>query len=222
MAKLVRKGKNSLERQRLIDEVSQLKRERILAEAADLFYENGYQGTSVEAIADRLGVTKPFVYYHFESKSDILSEICQRGTRLALSIAERAFSNPGNPIERLRQFVHDFTLSSLDNQKYVMIYFRESMNLSRVDAEQIHRMRKDIDRYVLKLLEEGNEAGEFAIDEPAVAALAITGMASFPVAWYRKDAKIDKEHFCDAITELAMRMAANSDPAQIIGNRQVI
>ena len=47
-------------------------RERLLTVAAELFAERGYAGTSIRDIADRLGVTKAALYYHFTSKAEIL------------------------------------------------------------------------------------------------------------------------------------------------------
>ncbi len=50
-------------------------RQRAIAVARELFAERGYAGTSIADIADRLGVTKAAVYYHFRAKSDLLSEL---------------------------------------------------------------------------------------------------------------------------------------------------
>jgi len=47
-------------------------RERILAVASELFIEQGYDATSLREIADRLGFTKAALYYHFQSKDEIL------------------------------------------------------------------------------------------------------------------------------------------------------
>src|SRR5580692_1087221 len=47
-------------------------RERILDAALDLFIEKGYDKTSLREIAEQLGFTKAALYYHFESKGDIL------------------------------------------------------------------------------------------------------------------------------------------------------
>jgi AcrR family transcriptional regulator len=53
-------------------------RERILDVALDLFIANGYDGTSLREIAEQLGVTKAALYYHFESKEDILMALHMR------------------------------------------------------------------------------------------------------------------------------------------------
>jgi AcrR family transcriptional regulator len=50
-------------------------RERILAVANELFIEQGYEGTSLREIADRLGITKAALYYHFRSKDEILETL---------------------------------------------------------------------------------------------------------------------------------------------------
>lgn len=50
-------------------------RERILAVAAALFAERGYRATSMQEIADRVGITKAALYYHFAAKEDVLREL---------------------------------------------------------------------------------------------------------------------------------------------------
>lgn len=50
-------------------------RERILEVASELFIEQGYDGTSLREISDRLGFTKAALYYHFRSKEEILQEL---------------------------------------------------------------------------------------------------------------------------------------------------
>jgi len=50
-------------------------RERILTVANELFIEQGYEGTSLREIADRLDITKAALYYHFRSKDEILTTL---------------------------------------------------------------------------------------------------------------------------------------------------
>ena len=52
-------------------------RERIQQAALELFAERGLQQTSLRDIADRLGVTKPALYYHFASREDLLNSLVQ-------------------------------------------------------------------------------------------------------------------------------------------------
>jgi AcrR family transcriptional regulator len=50
---------------------------RVLDAALELFAEHGFDGTSLQQIADRLGVTKAAVYYHFRSKDDLLAALVE-------------------------------------------------------------------------------------------------------------------------------------------------
>ncbi|MFI6871562.1 TetR family transcriptional regulator [Nocardia sp. NPDC050406] len=50
-------------------------RRRILDAARVLFAARGYRATSMQAIADEVGITKPALYYHFDSKDEILREL---------------------------------------------------------------------------------------------------------------------------------------------------
>ncbi len=79
------------------DEIAALKRTRILAAAADLFYENGYENTTLDAVAERLGVSKPFIYAHFNSKADLLADICSRGIASSLEALDQALSTDASP-----------------------------------------------------------------------------------------------------------------------------
>ncbi|MGH8991039.1 MAG: TetR/AcrR family transcriptional regulator [Acidimicrobiia bacterium] len=52
-------------------------RERILAVATELFIDQGYEATSLRQIADRLGITKAALYYHFQSKEQIFTALLE-------------------------------------------------------------------------------------------------------------------------------------------------
>src|SRR5581483_10397579 len=58
-----------------VDERRTDTREQIRRLALELFAEHGYDGTSLREIADRLGITKAAVYYHFKTKEEILVSI---------------------------------------------------------------------------------------------------------------------------------------------------
>jgi AcrR family transcriptional regulator len=190
----------------LRDEVTLLKRDRILAETANLFAERGFHGTTIDDIADRFGATKPFVYYHFKSKQALLIELCERGTAEALKVADRAISARGAPRERLDQFVREFTAVALENQLYVKIYFREEIHLPKANAERVNRMRKEIDWKLTKLLEEGVKEGEFSIEDPAMCCLVIAGMISYAFAWYRRDGRLQTSEICNQMSHLVLNM----------------
>ena len=167
------------------DELSALKRERTIGAAVDLFYELGYENTTQDAVAERLGVTKPFIYSNFGSKGEMLAEICSRGIASSLRAIDGVLAMRASPTESLEELSRRFVTAVLDNQKHIAIYTREEKNLAPADAYRIGEMRREFDAKLTKLLERGVASGEFHIRDARMAALSIGGMGSWAYVWYR-------------------------------------
>ncbi|ORA85035.1 TetR/AcrR family transcriptional regulator [Mycobacterium malmoense] len=80
-------------------------RQRIQDVARELFTQKGVQRTSLQDIADRLGITKPALYYHFSSREDLVRSILQplidEGERF---IADRERARDATPRELLEGY----------------------------------------------------------------------------------------------------------------------
>ena len=187
------------------DEVAELKREKILQSAVDLFYTNGYLPTTMDVIAESIGATKPFVYYHYENKAELLSEIARRTLREWLGVTTRVIETSLPPTETLSLATREFTMIVLDMYKLVSIYFREQLNLPKEVAAEIAEMRRQIDSQVRMILAEGKKAGAFEFDDLAVASQVVTGMVSFVFAWYREPSRLSKEAICDQMVSHVLR-----------------
>ncbi|WP_420104331.1 TetR/AcrR family transcriptional regulator [Bosea sp. (in: a-proteobacteria)] len=189
-------------------DIRELKRDRILQEAAVLIYERGYSQTSVEAIAERLGATKPFVYYHFDTKIDILVEICRSGTSDALVSVGKSAEAETDPAIALRKFVRAFCEAALRNHRFVAIYYREEASLPADVALEIQGMRRQIERRLCDMLARGKEAGIFDFQDLRLTARTILGMASFAFAWYRHDREAELFRIVDQMEQLALKVVA--------------
>ena len=188
------------------DEILAYKRERILQEAVTLFYERGFTGTTLDDIAHELGVTKPFIYTHFRSKTDLLAALCTPTIELSLDAVTRAAKGPGSPTERLHRAIVDFTQVVLSRQANIAIYFREEKNLSPEALAEINTLRKKFDRVLSKLLADGMAAGEFDVKDVSLAALAIGGMISWAYTWHRPEGRLALDDMCERMAGLALQM----------------
>ncbi len=188
------------------DEIAALKRERIIAAAVELFYERGYENTTLDSVAERLGVTKPFIYAHFPSKSELLAEICARGIASALRAMDsvRTLDMPASG--RLAELGRRFVTAVLESQKHIAIFAREEKNLLPADFARISEMRRDFDRKLSALLAEGIERGEFRISDPRLAALAIGGMVSWAYVWYRPAGRLSLADLAEEMSALVLSM----------------
>ena len=194
------------------DEVTALKRARTLAAAVVLFYEHGYQNTTLEMVADRLGVTKPFIYAHFTSKSELLAEICSRGIASSLEAIDSVLPLRVPPTEKLRLLGERFATAVLGSQMHIAIFSREEKNLVAADLERIDDMRRAFDRKLTALLRRGVETGEFSVPNARLAALAIGGMVSWAYVWYRQDGALSIERVSAEMSRLILQMVRAETP----------
>jgi AcrR family transcriptional regulator len=191
-------------------EILAYKRERIIEEAMKLFYERGFNGTTLDDIAAELGVTKPFIYTHFRSKVDLLAALCKPTIEMSLAAVENAANGPGTPTERLYQAMVDFTNVVLSRQANIAIFFREEKNLTPQQLAEINALRKKFDRVLSALLTEGVEAREFHIKDTHLAALALGGMVSWAYTWHRPGGRLKLDEMCARMAGLALQMVGAS------------
>jgi AcrR family transcriptional regulator len=84
-------------------------RERIVRAAAELFYGEGIRATSVDAIAERAGITKRTLYYHFRSKDDLVAAYLQAQDQPTLALYARWFAQtPGGIADKAEGIFSEF------------------------------------------------------------------------------------------------------------------
>lgn len=200
------------------DQVIAFKREQILTEAVDLFYELGYQRTSLDMVAERLGVTKPFIYYHFKDKAEILFEIGRRSIVQANNALKGALSTPGKPAVRLYHTIAAMTRSVLESSRHTAIFFREEKNFSDADRKVLHEMHSEFDQMLVKLLAEGCKTGEFKVADPALCSLAIAGAVGWGYIWFRPNGRLGVDDIAAQMATMVMQMvgAAPKDYASAV------
>jgi len=191
--------------------VSRFKRGLVLRAAAKLFSERGYSATTIDAITDELSASKRAIYDHFAGKAEILVEICEQAVRFSVDLAERVAREPGDPVAKLRALAHDFTGIVIDNQDYIAISSREMKFLPEDSYRRILRMQERFDRILASILAEGVARGSFALADPAVTGLAISGMIIWVHRWYRVGGRLSRREIAEAMAETALRMAAASE-----------
>ena len=190
----------------LKSEIGLLKRERIIVAAAELFAAQGYHGVSVEAVAEALGVTKPFIYYNFRDKNELLAAICRRGAELTFSAVQSVERRPGTYLERLAEFCRRLANIVIDNRTFIAIYNREEIFLHKEDRAAIAKLRSEIDRHVCELIEGAAAAGEALVIDPKTTATAITVMISALWFWYRRSKSDERSRMVESIVALSLRM----------------
>jgi AcrR family transcriptional regulator len=88
-------------------------RERIVAAAARLFYNEGIRAASVDAIAEKAGVTKKTLYYHFQSKDELIAAYLESRDQPTLDLYARWFeATAGSAADKIRGMFTEFARSA--------------------------------------------------------------------------------------------------------------
>jgi AcrR family transcriptional regulator len=91
---------------------------RILDIALDLFSEHGFEGTTLQQIADRLGFTKAALYYHFRSKDDLLEALVGPAITGLDELLDAHEHRPDTPGER-RRFIEGYVDYLLGHRRLI-------------------------------------------------------------------------------------------------------
>ncbi len=176
--------------------------ESLLAVAVKLFNERGYDGTSMEDLSRRLGITKSAIYHHVRSKEELLRLAVDRALDGLFAVAEEVDAMPGPAIDRLEHLVRGSVAVLADRLPFVTVLLRVRGN-TRVERQALAR-RRDFDQFVAKLVQQAEAEGDVRPDvDPLVTSRLLFGMVNSLIEWYRPRGGIGSAQLADAICKVA-------------------
>ncbi len=199
-------------------EVDEIKRRRILEEAIGQFFDKGYEATSLESIAEGLGVTKQFIYSRFRSKAELLVSICHAGAAAADQTVAYSATLNGDPATRLAQIIRYFVRLQIEHRREVALYFREAKSLPSDEGLAIDSSKQSFHRILRGLLNEGKASGQFEFADASLAASALGGMASWAFTWFQPEGRWVAESVAQELAALALRTVGVPDPHVYLAN----
>lgn len=131
----------------------------ILEAAIRSFSQKGYAATSLQELADAVGLMKGSLYHYITSKESLLFRIFQEAHLQANSVIESIEKRKLNPADKLWEFSKDLAKFYVSNRERAGVYFSESRHLTGVDRQTVDQQQKDFRLYVRSLVEEAKEAG---------------------------------------------------------------
>ena len=190
-----------------------LKREQILDAAAKVLARRGYNGTTLSEIAEDVGSAGAgSLYYHFESRDELVEEVLRRGVQVAFDHSRRAVAAlpaTASALERLKAAIRAQMLSVLVVSDYARATGRST---GQVPTEMWARVNADFRRYGRfydQLIAAAMEAGEIdpKVDRSALRMLVV-GAINWAPEWYRKSGKSSAEQVADLLVRLVTRGVA--------------
>jgi AcrR family transcriptional regulator len=176
--------------------------ESVLAVAVKLFNERGYDGTSMEDLSRRLGITKSAIYHHVASKEELLRLATSRALDLLFAEADKLGQVDGPAMTRLEHLVRGSVLVLAGNLPFVTLLLRVRGN-TKAEREALAR-RREFDHLVADLVAQAAADGDLRADiDPAVTARLLFGLVNSLIEWYRPRGAAAAEQLADTVTAVA-------------------
>ncbi|ORL09948.1 TetR/AcrR family transcriptional regulator [Prescottella equi] len=173
----------------------------LLAVAVKVFNEKGYDGTSMEVLAKRLGISKSAIYYHVSGKAELLELALARALNALFAVTTEEGAVTGRYIDRLEYLVRRSVEVLIAELPYVTLLLRVRGNTA-VERRALER-RRDFDAVVGGLVEAAAEEGDLASDiDPALISRLTFGMVNSVVEWYRPRTGGSVDDLADAVVAI--------------------
>ena len=175
--------------------------ESLLAVAVQTFNERGYDGTSMEDLSRRLGITKSAIYHHVRSKDELLQLAMDRALEGLAQVAAEVSASPAPAVERLEQLVRGSVRVLAQRLPYVTVLLRVRGNTD-VERAALAR-RRELDRLVTRLVRQARDDGDLRADcDPATTARLLFGTVNSLVDWWQPKGPASTEQLAEAVTAL--------------------
>jgi AcrR family transcriptional regulator len=158
---------------------------QIIESATRMFQERGYDATTIQAIADDVGILKGSLYYYIDSKDDLLFRIIEDVHRgLGESVANSA--DYDDPLDRIRAFVEGHVRFCAANMPAIRVFLHDFRALSEDRKTKIVEERDEYNQQFRELVVAAGEEGLLREDlDIDLVVLAVFGMMNWMYQWYR-------------------------------------
>ena len=153
--------------------------QRILAAAREAFAEQGFNGTTVDAIAQKAGVNKATLYYHIGDKETLYAEVLRTVLENNIDYLRENIKAAKTPEEQLRRYIRTLAAEIEDTPYLSRIMLRELAAGGRGLPEVVLQSLSRILAMVEEILDEGERKGIFVPAIPFMIHMMVLGTLIF-------------------------------------------
>ncbi len=178
--------------------------ELIRTAAIDLFYEHGYEATSLRAVATEVGIQVGSLYNHLASKEDLLFSIMSKIIDDFLTALDVKLSGVEGSMDRLKTTIDVHVLFHTSRSREVFIGNSELRSLSPAHRRKVVKLRDEYEQRFVEIIEQGVDDGTFKVEDPKLAAWAILAIATSTSTWYKQGGRLQLEAISGFYTDFVL------------------
>lgn len=181
------------------------RKDQVLQTAAKLFSARGYHGTSMQDLAQDLGILRGSIYAHIDSKEDILFEIVDAGASRFLERMAEVHRSIASPSEKLRGAIAAHVTTVAEHLEASTVFLNDWRHLSPALRGQIEQKRDTYQSLVIDIIDEGVRLGEFRKDlDVRFAALLILSTVNWVYQWFDPAGPLNASQVADVFSEMIL------------------
>jgi len=193
-------------REASIGDDAQQRYQAILESAARVICARGYDGASMQEIAEACGMTKAGLYHHIETKEKLLLAIMNYGMDLFEKQVISQVIDIADPLERLKAcMVKNIKLVTSGSSKEVTIILHEHNTLTGHARKEINARKKKYVRFLEAGITEGIKRGQIRRVNPTLAAFSFLGTVLWTYKWFRHDGELSEDQVANGMVDLFFR-----------------
>ncbi len=182
----------------------------LLDAAAGLFAKKGYDLTSTREIAAQLGINKASLYYHIQTKEDLLFDICNSALRQIRDDVEAALKDASNPLQRIEILIRTHIESMLREYERHSAALTEMSCLSTKRLAEVTALRDAYESLTRSVLDEAQTAGLLRKDVPVkYLCLALLGLLNRILVWFRPNGPLSPAQIGELFATIYLTGAAD-------------
>jgi AcrR family transcriptional regulator len=198
-------------------DVPTTREEQVYRAALRLFREKGYHATSMQDIAEAVGLYKGSLYHYIGGKEELLARTFERAMRALLGEMERIVADTRlAPTEQLRRAIRSHVAAVANNLDALTVYLHEWRALADESLANVRAQRERYAELFAEIIARGVRAGEFHARDARLTALGLLGMCNWLSQWYRPGGRLRPkeiaDHFADVVLNGLLGGRAINEP----------
>lgn len=181
----------------------------IYAQAARLFAQRGFAGTSLQDIADATGFSRQALYHYVKSKNELFEQLVTDITRSPA--AELHAINSRDDLDargKLHAIAKALATHRAEHPDSFLLAVRSEANFPEELSNRHREGKRAVLNEIVRVVDAGQRAGEFRQVDATIAALSILGMLNWVAWWYNPEGRESAESIGQQIAELAVAVVA--------------
>ncbi len=181
------------------------RRREVVATAAALFAERGYDGTSISELTAATGLAAGGLYHYIEGKDDLLIAICDELLEPLLTQAREIVAAGAPPVEQLQALVSAWVAHVVEHRNHMLVFTQERQAIeSEPRWRRVRSQRKAFEKILDEVLARGEADGSMRFEDRRLSLLALLGMVNYTPQWVRPSGRLSAQEIADGYCAMVL------------------